>query len=453
METVDGTLSLRSGRQIPSRSVRVPAKDRNSEDALDGDLEGILGASFSDNIGAENRVVRPKSVPPPPQDTHEGDDGDIPFVDAKEGNAEEAQPSIQNLVKDIVQTTVKESLTSIQDMIHATLSQHLTPKPSTSSVETEQTTTGTPKNASGDQARSPPSPSPVRKNKISLKPPVYDGTSSWPDFLIQFEMVCELNEWTPYEKLLCLGASLKGVAQETLGDVDRSKCRTYDDLVQVLSLRYGPSNSEDIFKALLKNRTQQADETYPDMAHAIRRLVRRAYPNISTEEQDKFAKEHFIEAIGRADVEEFVCFKEPATLDEAVRMAIKVQYKKDHASQKSSCGKRGGVRAVNTPTTPKVEAPNNETKELKQVLEQIKSEMSRMNDNVANRGRREGGQGTCYGCGERGHMIRNCPHRQGNRGPGYHGNGQNRNFPHPNHHKNHNEPRQQTRRFNQGGLN
>lgn len=54
----------------------------------------------------------------------------------------------------------------------------------------------------------------------NLKPPTFDGTSSWTDYLIQFEMVSELNGWDQPTMAMCLGASLRRVAQSVLGDLD-----------------------------------------------------------------------------------------------------------------------------------------------------------------------------------------------------------------------------------------
>lgn len=263
-------------------------------------------------------------------------------------------------------------------------------------------------------------------NKV--KSPSYDGTSSWPDFLIQFNMVSELNGWTQQEKLLYLGCSLKGVAREVLGDIDSSMRASYEGLVQCLNQRFGPENQEEVFRALLKNRTQQRDESFPELAHAIRRLVKNTYPDATYRMLERMARDHFIDAIGDANVRNIVYYREPSTLDEAVRVAIKVKNREEYDNPKVK--RAVSARAV-TFADPEITVQKPEVdvqKELVQTFKGMQGALETVSEQVYNlpqarkpyksnnsgaykSGRKGPGVVVCFNCGEEGHKIRDCSSR------------------------------------------
>ena len=166
-------------------------------------------------------------------------------------------------------------------------------------------------------------------NTNKMKPHQFNGEISWPAYLIQFNMISELNNWTSHEKLLYLGASLTGKAREVLANTDSKMRDTFEGLLQCLGERFGPDKHEAVFKALLKNKTQKPDENFHDLAHSIMGMVRNAYPRETFEMADELAKDHFIQAIGDSTLRNLVWFKEPSTLNEAVHMALTTQIWKD----------------------------------------------------------------------------------------------------------------------------
>ena len=51
---------------------------------------------------------------------------------------------------------------------------------------------------------------------VRKRDPLFDGKSSWLDYLVQFDMVAKLNQWSEMEKALELATSLSGQAREIL---------------------------------------------------------------------------------------------------------------------------------------------------------------------------------------------------------------------------------------------
>ena len=64
--------------------------------------------------------------------------------------------------------------------------------------------------------------SPQYQPKINHpKPATFDGSQSWQDHLVQFDLIATLNQWTEPTKALQLAASLRGQAQGVLSDLDQ----------------------------------------------------------------------------------------------------------------------------------------------------------------------------------------------------------------------------------------
>ena len=114
--------------------------------------------------------------------------------------------------------------------------------------------------------------------KPRIRPTAYDGVSSWDDYRAQFELVAELNGWDDQTKAIFLAASLQGPARAILGDLDPSKRRDFLALIEALESRFGSKHQTEMYRAQLRGRTKRRDETLPELAQAIQRLTRQAYP-------------------------------------------------------------------------------------------------------------------------------------------------------------------------------
>ena len=112
-------------------------------------------------------------------------------------------------------------------------------------------------------------------NNIRLKPQNFSGTE---DFLAQFEITTEINGWDYRAKSLYLANSLIGSARSLLNELTSEQRRDYSSLVQKLTARYGSENRAEVFRAQLKSRIKQKAETIPELAQAIMKLTRQAYP-------------------------------------------------------------------------------------------------------------------------------------------------------------------------------
>ncbi|UYV81544.1 hypothetical protein LAZ67_20001491 [Cordylochernes scorpioides] len=94
-----------------------------------------------------------------------------------------------------------------------------------------------------------------------IKPPTYDGQTSWKCFKTQFEVVALGNRWNSSEKAINLAASLRGSATEVLQSLPLEQSLDYERLIHALTLRFGDDILQPYHVVKLKNRRQKRDET------------------------------------------------------------------------------------------------------------------------------------------------------------------------------------------------
>ena len=93
------------------------------------------------------------------------------------------------------------------------------------------------------------------------RPATYDGKSSCRDYLVQFEMIAELNRWDAPTRDLELATSLRGLALAILSDLGPKERGDYNKLLRALVGRFEPDNQSEVFRSQLKGRQRRKGET------------------------------------------------------------------------------------------------------------------------------------------------------------------------------------------------
>ena len=194
----------------------------------------------------------------------------------------------------------------------------------------------TPNNqASGDtpiQCNSQPT---LDRSQCKIKPQNYNGTTDFDEFLAQFEVVSELNGWSYREKSLYLASCLTGDARSLFSELDHDGKRDYNTLVEKLASRFGSENRSEIFRTQLKSRTRNKGETIPELAQAVKKLVRQAYPGVGKDVIEILSIDHFVDALSDSDIRLRVREFGPKTLADAERTALRLESHKIADRQRS----------------------------------------------------------------------------------------------------------------------
>ncbi|KAJ8961340.1 hypothetical protein NQ317_005944 [Molorchus minor] len=130
-----------------------------------------------------------------------------------------------------------------------------------------------------------------------IKPPTYDGKTSWQTYMKQFDAAANVNNWSESEKATALIVSLRGDALEILQTLNEDQHKNYEDLVLQLEMRFGDKHLQQVYQAQLKGRNQRINENLQQYEADIARLVYLAYPTAPRDFIEQLAVQVFIDGI------------------------------------------------------------------------------------------------------------------------------------------------------------
>jgi len=169
-----------------------------------------------------------------------------------------------------------------------------------------------------------------------LKPPKFNGTSTFETFYAQFENCAKYNRWDRSEQLAHLKAALTDAAGQVLWDCSSETTSSLSKLVKLLKERFGGAVQSDKYRMELRNRRRQSGEALQVLYQDIRRLTVLAYPGLEAKSREIMACDYFLDSLNDANLKLKVRERNPGTLDDALRVAIMLEvWEKDASHDKS----------------------------------------------------------------------------------------------------------------------
>ena len=284
-------------------------------------------------------------------------------------------------------------------------------------------------------------------NRPLILPDQFNGSVFWCDYQAHFEMCSEVNKWNELEKAQYLAVSLRGSAQQVMSDLSDYERRNYNTLVKAISNRFNPDRQTELYKAQLRCRKRQPNESIPELGQAIKRIVRLAYPNANFELIDSLSRDHFLDAISDSNLRMQIYQARPTSIDEAVCVAIEFEAYQKAESQRSSW--KRPARMINSDNA---FLQGNEQKSLQTQIEELTKSLADFSSTQKNANREQMRQNTqiqntikglvnrvdrlekgqnvkeksnvsavknqrhagrfpaveCFNCGKKGHIARDC---------------------------------------------
>jgi hypothetical protein len=161
--------------------------------------------------------------------------------------------------------------------------------------------------------------------KKEMKPPTFDGQSSWPVYKRQFEAAATTNGWDDEDKYIALTLALRGPAAELLQTVPAGKSGDFSSLVAAIDKRFGDSHLKEVFRVQLNNRVQKRGESLQQLQADVERLVHLAYPDAGEEIINQLAVESFVRAISDIHLQRSVRSARTRTLSETLAFALTIE--------------------------------------------------------------------------------------------------------------------------------
>ena len=249
------------------------------------------------------------------------------------------------------------------------------------------------------------------------RPAPFDGKGTWDAYHTQFEMLARINKWNDLDKAAYLAISLRGPAATVLTNLPPDQRQDYTALTAALQARFGTAHQTELNRMKLKARTRRREESLPELAEDIERLVRLAYPDAAESMVEVLAKDQFVDALPEEDMRLHIRQNRLATLRAALETALELE-----SYQLASKQRARFVREVQLEKQPvqlqqehaKPKESNLNADVLQQLVEALKHCCPEAVGSTPHRSRRERAQGgrsnlVCWNCEQKGHRRKDCP--------------------------------------------
>ena len=250
-------------------------------------------------------------------------------------------------------------------------------------------------------------PSSIRERygySVGAKLGTYDGSTCLETFLARFYNCSRYFKWNGEDRLFQLCGSLSGPAGQILWDLEDNT--TVEEVIRLLKNRFGVINQAERFRAELRSRKRKPDESLQRLYQDISRLMTLAYPGPTSELSNIVARDAFLDALNDNSLRIRILEKEPSNLDEALKMACRLEaYDESARAEVAHTGKFGNkekfVRTAVGPSEQSGAALSNtdddiSMKQLRDSLHSCCSQMAQMRRDIEGL-RQQSNCGPAYG--------------------------------------------------------
>ncbi|KAJ8933461.1 hypothetical protein NQ318_011284 [Aromia moschata] len=173
-----------------------------------------------------------------------------------------------------------------------------------------------------------------------LKPPTYDGQSSWSMYHRQFEAAAKANGWTPQEMATSLDISLRGQVLEILQSIPEEQQNDYNRIVEALEIRYGYKYLRQVYQSQIKSRQQKTNQSLQEYEADIERLVHLAYPQAPKEFLEQIGIQTFIDGLLDTEMQQALRLGRHTTISDALIAALEFKAVKEAVQHDERFGDR-----------------------------------------------------------------------------------------------------------------
>uniref|UniRef100_A0A1A9VE53 CCHC-type domain-containing protein n=1 Tax=Glossina austeni TaxID=7395 RepID=A0A1A9VE53_GLOAU len=227
----------------------------------------------------------------------------------------------------------------------------------------------------------------VTTSSIKVKTPLFDGTTNFNAFKLQFGVVATKNIWDDDHKAVALRTSLRGAAAEIIHINPEGKKTEFAAIMDALERKYDSKHVKEVSHLELSLRCQKLNERIQDYATEIERLANLAYIGAPDNVLKRLKIGAFVKGLRDAELKTAVWTSPKTTFTETLGFAL--------TQEAASVLWTSSMEERRT----EVNSENDISDVVCAVLRQILRENKRMPLSKTRK---------CYACQKPGHFAREC---------------------------------------------
>ena len=218
-----------------------------------------------------------------------------------------------------------------------------------------------------------------------------------------------MNKWaSDDEKLKWLNVRLTGKVRTALRKLPANVREKYGECLKALKQRFDPDSKKELYVVELHTHARRREEDWASYGDALRVLADKAYFDLEEKARERLALTQFLAHIEKPQVAFGVRQKRPEMVEAVVVATIELE--SYHLNTASSVqGGSSAVASLSVSAEPSLES----LKLLNERLDKLEVLLvSKANTGARERRTALKGPPTCWNCGKKGHIARNCWTRQ-----------------------------------------